>query len=307
MSDPVAHELLRELLNETRELRRHLAAQTEHIAALESLVLHSVTDPVRTRFHAERHRKVAARRQWTSKLSHPQRQLAGLLEARGLRFVGCMPTPETTAPVRLIAERLAEDFDLLEPLLKAVVHAYGAKAGISFPLAGCSPDQRQAFAEFAQQLEDYGMLRTMNPGADSLHLEPLFGELWENYFSGYWLEQAVLNQLSAFGTAWGAKRIVANGKFEDHRGRHYEFDLILPAAGGDLLMIDAKTGKLDAAIPAIRRNAAAAGIPADHHLVVLPTAEKAKIRMWEAALGDCARAVSSRDLTEILEAYLPQA
>jgi len=306
MSDPVTHELLRELLNETRELRRHLAAQTEHIGALEFLVLQSVEEPVRARYYGQRARRHAAKRQLSSKLSKPQKRLAEVLESRGLRFMGCMHTPEATAPVRLISELLAREFDLLEPLLKAVVHAYGAKTGITFPLNGTTAAQREAFAHFAQQLEDYGMLRSMNPGADSLHLEPLFGELWENFFSGYWLEQAVLNQLSAFGTVWGSKRTIANGQFDDVQGRRYEFDLLLPDADGGLLLIDAKTGKLENAVPTVRRNATASGIPADRHFVVLPTSEPAKIAAWSDALGDCARVVSNQDLPELLHPICPQ-
>lgn len=305
MSDPTTHELLRELLNETRELRRHLTVQTAHVEALEYFVLHSVNDAVRNRFYANRKRALETKRKLTSKLCRPQKDLAKQLEARGLTFLGCMITPESTAPVRLISQRLSRDYDELEPLLKSIVHVHGAKTGLSFPLAGYPVDQVDTLTHFAQQLEDYGMLHSVNFSEDAIHLQPLFGEMWHNFFSGYWLEQAVINLLSNYGSAWSARRVITNGQFEGKNGDDYEFDLILPTADGGVLLVDSKTGKLNGAVNTIARNVKAAGVSPDRYLVVLPTSEESTIRDWEQKLAGISQVVSIRDLPETLHPHVP--
>lgn len=286
MSDPVAHELLRELLNETRELRRHLAAQSEHLAALEFLARGAAPDEVRQADAARRAARSERQRQLNRRVDPGQQPLIDWLARRGLEFDGFVEDRHGSGPADEIATILAESYGQLSGFVKALVHAHCAKDGLSYALDGLPEVQAAAIAAFAQRLEDFGFVRAMNVAGDAVHVEPLQGEKVELLLSGGWLERAVYNLAARLKPRrWAPQRIAANARGKNAAGESYEIDLLLPGAdGAPPVSIDSKTGSLAQSKATIWRNRKLLKLPKNRNLVVLPVDDAATLEAWSESL-----------------------
>lgn len=296
MTDPTSHELLRELLNEIREVRRQLARQSDFLETAAFFLKDGAADQSRIR-HKE---MLAKRRRRTGKLYRrvfaTQQPLADWLARKGLEIIHFTDDGMESGPADEIAERLASDFVTIGPFLKQLNIASAIKEGFSFSLADHSAEDTETIGTFAQRLEDLGLVRAMNLAGGQIHVEPLLDQGLDKFLTGGWLERALGNLVARLRPdQWAPHRTLANAVTRDSTDMAiYEFDLVLPLDGGPggerkddfPLVLDPKTGNLEPSIAKVRRNVARLGLPPEHYVVVRPFAEPADLAAWRDALPE---------------------
>lgn len=296
MSDPTSHELLRELLNEVREIRRQLARQSDFLETAAFFLKDGAADHSRAR-HKEmlgkRRRKVGKlyRRVFSS-----QQPLADWLARKGLEIIHFTDDGMESGPADEIAERLATDFVTLGPFLKHLNIASAVKEGFSFSLADHDETEADAIETFAQRLEDLGLVRAMNLAGGQIHVEPLLDQGLDKFLTGGWLERALGNLVARLRPErWAPHLVLANAVTRDSTDMAiHEFDLVLPLDGGpggdqrdgSPLVLDPKTGNLEPSVAKVRRNVSRLGLSPEHYVVVRPCADPADLAAWRDALPE---------------------
>jgi len=293
--DVVTHELLRELLNETREIRRNLQFQTEFLETAAFYLQEGASDASRERYKTKlSSRKREAGKHYRRILS-TQRPLTDWLNRKGLEVTHFTDDGLETGPADEIAEWLGADFAILGGFLKALVTSTGHREGFSFGLDEFEEPDGRTLSAFAQRIEDLGLVKAMNISGGQIHVEPLLDQGLHKFISGGWLERAVYNLVIRISPEkWSPKRILANAVARDSKNQAsiYEFDLLLPLEPENpnevpVILLDPKTGALTPkAVQKIRRNVARVGLPPERYVVVRPSADSVDLKTWQEALPE---------------------
>ncbi len=279
------HKLLRELLNETRELRRQMVTQSAHLASLEHLALEASSPEARESNIARIQAFFEEKRKLNRRIHPSQVPLIDWLASQGLVFQGFVAERHGTGPADEISELLATSYELLSGFVKALIGAHAAKDGLSYPITGLRPGEAEGIFAFAQRLEDLGMVRAMSSTATQIHIEPLLGQKVELLLSGGWLERAVYNLATRVKPReWAPRCIVANLKCRNASEETYEIDLLLPVSGEPPLCLDSKTGTLAQSKGTLNRNHNALKLPKERNFVILPSANPQSLRAWRDAI-----------------------
>ena len=302
MSDKLdtTQELLVELLNETREIRRLLARQCQSLESLECHTRENSPPEVAERVAAARQEQWDHFRVRHERIDPAQQPLVDKLEKRGLAFKNFGADDLPSGPADEIAESLAENYDLVASFLKALVHAHGTKTGFSHSTKNLSTTALAATIRLARTLEHYGMVRTMNLTKHQIHIEPLCGERIELFLSGGWLERVVHNLITRLRPdAWCSQKILANIRCRNTAGETFEFDLLVPISEGKFVCLDSKTGSLAQSKGTIARNSHVLGLPRKYNFVVVPFLDPNKITAWQKSLT-CATVIPYAALEKTL-------
>lgn len=293
VQDPVSHELLREILNEIREMRRNLQVQSDYLEIAAFFLEEGASNAARERYK----NKLLSRKREAGKLYRrilaTQRPLTDWLQRKGLEVTHFTDDGLESGAADEIAECLGADFAGLGGFWKALVTSTALREGFSFGLEGLEESEAASISAFAQRIEDLGLIRAMNLSEGQIHVEPLLDQGLHKFISGGWLERAVYNlAIRVRPDEWAAKRILANAVARDSSdlSATYEFDLLLPLGSespdaAPVILLDPKTGTLSPKASAkIARNAARVGLPPDRYIVVRPTAEPEDRERWQREL-----------------------
>lgn len=298
MGHETTHELLRELLNETREIRRHLERQTEFLESTSFFLREEATDESRKRYGEMLNRRKREAGKLYRRILPAQNPLKDWLDRKGLEITHFIDDGMESGPSDEIAETLSSSYETLGSFLKALVTAMALKEGFSYSYAERTDEEAGRLVAFAQRLEDLGLVRAMNTAGGQIHIEPLLDQGLQTFLSGGWLERAITNlTVRTRPEQWATQRILANAVNRDPRDLStYEFDLILPVfcsdpEGGDdpvlkPVVIDAKTGYLNKASVKVRRNVERLGLPPERYLIVRPQSEESELALWRSSLPE---------------------
>ena len=272
MTPDPSHELLREILAEMREVRRHIERQSELLDVVAFFSRACAGNENRARYNqrleSRRESDIHERRRVRSW----QRPLTAWLNERGLVFDHFAYSGLHRGHTDEMAVTIGAYYDALEPFLKELVHALNRKDGFRFSVDDLDSGAARVVRGFAQQMEDYGFLRAMNyvEPDNVLFVDPLFDPDLVKFLTGGWLETLVEHRVAQLSPDWIPTRCLRNALARNSDDEVFEFDLLLPASPAPIY-IDCKAGNLESQLSKIARNVKALQLPFERNLVVVPS------------------------------------
>jgi hypothetical protein len=264
-------ELLREILSEIRELRSGIEDQTSCLEMLKSVAWEEAQQSTRQKIREQQSHEHRESSKHLRRALPCQKPLLDWLETRGLRFLHFTSFPLLRGPADELAIGLSQHYRTLEPLIRSLTSSFMMKQGLHFSLAEFEDEQAETITTFAQKLEDFGMLQSLNHVLEenALFTQPTEDGEVNRFLAGGWLELRVEHLVSQMHSAWQPFRCLRNVNLRHDSEGAYELDMLLPS-NGDPVHIECKSGDMNAAIPKIRRTAKVLGLPAERNFVIVP-------------------------------------